>query len=184
MKREISLASFNINNPIGSNHVSEAMMNDWSGRSAGLNLTDSEVEPAYELSGGEENSSSYGNSRNGGGLGGVRAGGALYDLSGGDGSAKNKRKKNSDRNSLKKNILLNPDVSRCSSRDTAPSLYSPAICPICIERYKEGEEIAWSLNERCHHAFHYGCISDWLMKHDECPMCRMNYLNLDESGEA
>jgi hypothetical protein len=56
------------------------------------------------------------------------------------------------------------------------SLYSPKVCPICMEPYKAGDEIAWSKNEECHHAFHLDCILNWLMNNDECPMCRGDYL--------
>jgi len=60
------------------------------------------------------------------------------------------------------------------------SLYSPKSCPICIETYQVGEEIAWSKNENCHHAFHLDCIMTWLMKSDDCPLCRANYLLSDD----
>ena len=56
------------------------------------------------------------------------------------------------------------------------SLYSPKSCPICLEEYKVGDEIAWSKNDQCPHAFHLDCIMDWLMDHDECPLCRGDYL--------
>lgn len=56
------------------------------------------------------------------------------------------------------------------------SLYSPKSCPICLEEYKVGEEIAWSKNDQCAHAFHLDCALDWLMDHDECPVCREGYL--------
>lgn len=32
--------------------------------------------------------------------------------------------------------------------------YSVQMCGICLEEYKVGEEIAWSRNDKCHHAFH------------------------------
>jgi hypothetical protein len=56
------------------------------------------------------------------------------------------------------------------------SLYSPKSCPICIEEYKVGDQIGWSRNTECHHAFHLDCILDWLMDNDDCPMCRRDYL--------
>lgn len=97
---------------------------------------------------------------------------ATYDLSG-----KNK-------NIRKTNIYCRPGLGSLPSKDSAASLYSPAVCPICIESYKIGDEIAWSYNEKCFHAFHLECITDWLMKNDECPMCRLNYLNIDENQEV
>ena len=56
------------------------------------------------------------------------------------------------------------------------SLYSPKSCPICCDDYAKGDDIAWSKNEQCCHAFHTDCIMQWLMNHDDCPMCRNNYL--------
>jgi len=65
------------------------------------------------------------------------------------------------------------DLERMQS--TLP-LYSPKSCPICLEEYKVGDEIAWSKNDQCPHAFHIDCALDWLMDHDECPVCRGDYL--------
>ena len=56
------------------------------------------------------------------------------------------------------------------------SLYSPKSCPICCDDYAKGDDIAWSKNEQCCHAFHTDCIIEWLMNHDDCPICRSNYL--------
>ncbi len=67
--------------------------------------------------------------------------------------------------------------------DSIFSLYSPKICPICMESYHTGEEIAWSTNEDCPHAFHLDCIMGWLIDHSTCPMCRNEYIqpDVDES---
>ena len=65
--------------------------------------------------------------------------------------------------------------------ESTSSLYSPKVCPICMETYKVGEEIAWSKNEDCCHAFHLDCISEWLMDNDDCPMCRRAFLEVDNS---
>lgn len=56
------------------------------------------------------------------------------------------------------------------------SLFSPKSCCICCENYKRGDDIAWSKNQNCSHAFHVDCISLWLMEHDDCPICREKYL--------
>jgi len=55
-------------------------------------------------------------------------------------------------------------------------LYSPKACPICLESYRAGDEICWSKNENCPHAFHLECMTEWLMENDDCPMCRENCL--------
>lgn len=63
------------------------------------------------------------------------------------------------------------------------SLYSPKSCPICLEAYKAGDEIAWSKNDHCYHAYHLDCIVGWLMERNECPMCRRDYLLYDDTEE-
>lgn len=50
-------------------------------------------------------------------------------------------------------------------------------CPICTEEFTEGELIAMSKNIDCSHVYHTDCIIPWMMKsHDECPMCRNDFL--------
>jgi len=49
------------------------------------------------------------------------------------------------------------------------------LCTICLEEYKVGEEIGWSRNSECHHAFHKDCIIKWLENNDDCPICRKKY---------
>ncbi len=85
------------------------------------------------------------------------------------------------KNHLKDDIFLaSPQRSQKSFSTTRSSLYSPKICPICLEEYKVGEEIAWSNNHECPHAFHLDCILDWLMENDDCPLCRGKYLYAEE----
>ena len=67
-----------------------------------------------------------------------------------------------------------------ASERTSSSLYSPKLCPICLEAYKVNEEIAWSKNDHCYHAFHLDCIMEWLMENYDCPMCRREYFSLDD----
>ena len=55
-------------------------------------------------------------------------------------------------------------------------LYSPRTCPICCEDFVVGDEIVWSKNEECYHAYHLDCIVPWLEDHNECPMCRNDYI--------
>jgi len=49
-------------------------------------------------------------------------------------------------------------------------------CSICLETYKAGEIIFWAKNKNCKHLFHRECIAEWLLKHEECPLCRNNLL--------
>ena len=50
------------------------------------------------------------------------------------------------------------------------------VCSICLEAFEAGEEVSWSRNTECNHCYHQECISQWLIKHDECPVCRNDYL--------
>ena len=54
-----------------------------------------------------------------------------------------------------------------SERSASSTLYNPKECPICLEAYEVGDEIAWSHNYDCEHAFHLDCILDWLMENDQ-----------------
>lgn len=57
------------------------------------------------------------------------------------------------------------------------NLFAPQTCAICYEDYKKGDDVAWSKNEECHHAYHVDCILEWLMlDHDECPQCRAKFI--------
>ena len=60
----------------------------------------------------------------------------------------------------------------------SPKEYDEAACPICLEPYKPGDEVCWSTNEDCPHSFHLDCMMKWLMTHDDCPLCRADYLNV------
>jgi hypothetical protein len=56
-------------------------------------------------------------------------------------------------------------------------------CPVCLEDYIEGDDVAWSRG-KCSHVFHLGCIQDWLMESDECPMCRVNFFKEEGGGRS
>mmetsp|Transcript_28610 Transcript_28610/g.52256 ORF Transcript_28610/g.52256 Transcript_28610/m.52256 type:complete len:99 (-) Transcript_28610:196-492(-) len=59
-------------------------------------------------------------------------------------------------------------------------------CVICFSDYEEGDHVCWSRNTMCHHVFHRECVAEWLLRHDECPCCRLNYLStcsLESSDE-
>ena len=46
-------------------------------------------------------------------------------------------------------------------------------CPICFELFKEKDVICCSkINSECKHLYHEQCMVQWLLKHDDCPMCR------------
>ncbi|KAK4415557.1 E3 ubiquitin-protein ligase ATL42 [Sesamum alatum] len=43
-------------------------------------------------------------------------------------------------------------------------------CSVCLAKYEEVEILR--LLPKCRHAFHIGCIDQWLEKHSTCPLCR------------
>lgn len=64
-------------------------------------------------------------------------------------------------------------------------------CSVCLEHFEAGETLAWSRKLKCQHAFHHNCLVPWLMKNDDCPMCRTTLIEdsdyemktCDEDGE-
>ena len=58
----------------------------------------------------------------------------------------------------------------------------PTTCDICLMDYEVGEEVAWSPNDACVHAFHKDCIVDWLLRNENCPLCRNDYLHVSANG--
>ena len=56
-------------------------------------------------------------------------------------------------------------------------------CPICLDDYDIGDEICMSPNHQCPHVFHVECMSEWLMKRNECPLCRADYLKVSTDEE-
>lgn len=69
------------------------------------------------------------------------------------------------------------DSSVASGNHTAAS----CVCPICLGEFEQNEEVCKSKNVECQHFFHLDCMMQWLMHHDECPLCRTDYLK-DSSG--
>lgn len=52
-------------------------------------------------------------------------------------------------------------------------------CAVCLDEFEDGDEICSSRNKNCKHLFHRVCIYYWLLKNDNCPCCRRNYLSFD-----
>lgn len=57
-------------------------------------------------------------------------------------------------------------------------------CDICILEFEVGDEVAWSPNLNCSHAFHKDCILDWLVRKPTCPNCRQDYVNVSPEEES
>ena len=83
----------------------------------------------------------------------------------------------------KGNLMLPPprtgkDSSRksfCSFDDDDGDSSRP-MCAICVAAYEHDDKICWSNNTQCHHCFHMACIAEWLILHEECPCCRLPFL--------
>jgi len=53
-------------------------------------------------------------------------------------------------------------------------------CAICLEPYREDDDVSYSRHQNCTHAFHRRCILMWLKDEyrNDCPCCRGPYLHL------
>ena len=61
----------------------------------------------------------------------------------------------------------------------------PNCCAVCLASYEKGDDVVWSKNENCCHAFHEGCVTDWLtgpkmQVSNPCPCCRCIFVNTEE----
>lgn len=70
-------------------------------------------------------------------------------------------------------IYMTDSDTQCADNDN----YRHTACPICLEPYKEGDQVCWSRNEDCAHAYHLECKVSFLMGTDECSLCRINFLH-------
>jgi len=53
-------------------------------------------------------------------------------------------------------------------------------CSICLSDYEVGDIVCWSSNKDCRHAFHKECIMDWVIRNQNCPCCRLPYVEIPE----
>lgn len=75
---------------------------------------------------------------------------------------------------VESSVLSSVPSMRASVRSVI-SMSKPE-CSICLQKYHEGETIAWAKTDDCNHMYHQECIVEWLASHDECPLCRTNLL--------
>ena len=52
-------------------------------------------------------------------------------------------------------------------------------CSICLEDFGRTEQAGFSRNPACEHVFHRECITNWLITHKECPLCRNVFFRRD-----
>lgn len=82
---------------------------------------------------------------------------------------------------LERNLKISPDSSLPNNDSQITyddSKNEGWECAICIMSFQVGEDVCWSRNPECDHAFHIACLKPWLLEHIECPCCRNNYLLL------
>jgi Ring finger domain len=55
-------------------------------------------------------------------------------------------------------------------------------CAICLDRFKFDENICSAQNKDCTHEYHLECIFPWLLKSQDCPCCRRDYLTIESDN--
>jgi Ring finger domain len=60
--------------------------------------------------------------------------------------------------------------------------HSLPMCAICLDIFEEGDTVCSSQNKLCLHQFHVECAFEWLLKSQECPCCRRDYLTAGEDN--
>lgn len=63
--------------------------------------------------------------------------------------------------------------------DDNPKAYP--CCAICLEKFRNGDEVSYSHDPLCSHEFHTKCIVEWLLKRVNCPYCRRCYVPMPPS---
>lgn len=74
----------------------------------------------------------------------------------------------------KKNRIFCIETHR---KKTSRVLDSTSTCAICWNNYEDGDIACCSRNKRCSHVFHEACIMPWLLKRNDCPLCRSDFLH-------
>jgi hypothetical protein len=83
-------------------------------------------------------------------------------------------------------LIISPSERKIESPEdeTEEELEFFKTCAICLTPYQDGEEVCWSHNMHCNHVFHRECILAWLIRKDDCPLCRHNFLAINDDEEA
>ena len=55
-------------------------------------------------------------------------------------------------------------------------------CAICCTEYTAGDAVCLSKKSSCNHAFHTKCLIPWLIRHDNCPLCRSSYFTTENQN--
>ena len=70
---------------------------------------------------------------------------------------------------------MDEDDDTSHSSDDKDPLQS---CSICFLKFNKEEVVCQSNDSACQHIYHKECMESWLLKHDQCPICRRPYLAL------
>mmetsp|Transcript_10606 Transcript_10606/g.19337 ORF Transcript_10606/g.19337 Transcript_10606/m.19337 type:complete len:251 (+) Transcript_10606:591-1343(+) len=63
----------------------------------------------------------------------------------------------------------------------------PNCCAVCLSSYEVDDNVVWSCNPMCQHAFHQECVLEWLIKMQDgtpCPCCRQEFTDLESQEET
>jgi Ring finger domain len=60
--------------------------------------------------------------------------------------------------------------------------HSLPMCAICLDIFDDGDTVCSSQNIQCLHQFHLECAFEWLLKSQECPCCRRDYLTAGDDN--
>jgi hypothetical protein len=83
---------------------------------------------------------------------------------------------------------MNSSTSELTGMLKLPGVAQPVTncCAVCLGSYSVGNEVVWSSNSKCAHAFHQECILEWLIKmqpETPCPCCRQEFTDLETIRE-
>lgn len=81
-------------------------------------------------------------------------------------------------------VVEQQPVIACEENDAdslSPRTDHEDLCAICLCKFENDDEVAWSQNRRCNHVFHRECIAEWLQKKEECPCCRSFFLHFESN---
>jgi Ring finger domain len=78
------------------------------------------------------------------------------------------------RQSSSTRILNDANENENGDEESNPAVPS---CAICLDPFQDGEDVCSAQNTQCTHEFHLTCIFPWLLKSQECPCCRRDYLS-------
>ena len=81
-----------------------------------------------------------------------------------------------------KNSIAPPEPEEQQENEQESDSDSDKLCPICLAEFEDDQDVCKSKNDKCQHMFHLDCMIEWLMKHNECPLCRNDYLK-DSSSD-